>query len=410
MDIPSFSLPEIEQGFLSCLMQYPKVAFQAAGTFLLTSEHFQTPRNRVLFDALSNFWRNGKPIDLILLTNELRELGILDSIGGAHYITEIWLMCYSEGVAPYYAGMIAEAHEKRLIAAVCGDIQKEAREPLTESKELIDSSIKRLTAIPVKPRQTRTLLEAVHEKLDRMERGEEAEGVIKTGISEIDRQSKLRRADMPLIVGHRKAGKSILALTIALNVAKQAIPVLIFSLEDHESKVIDRLFAGIARSEKPDMPLAANTAEIFASLPLHIKYDCLTLESIEAVTKELKERCDIGLVIVDYAQIVKVRDRRDTNREQKVAEVSRTLRLLAMELETPIIVLSQLNAEDQSRESRALEQDATACWWICLGSDDEEENNIRYIKIPWQRNGPSGIRFKVTFLGAIARVENYRPE
>jgi replicative DNA helicase len=409
MDIPSFSLPEIEQAFLSCLAQYPKKGFQTVEDFKLSTEHFQTPRNRVLFDTICNFWRMGKPLDLILMTNELRDLGILESIGGAHYITETWVMCYSDGVVDWYGGLIAEAHGKRLVAVASGDTIKESHVPLIETEELVSSAVKRLSAIQVKPKKHRTLLEAVHDKLERMEKGQDAEDVIKTGITEIDMKSRLRTADMPLIVGHRKSGKSILALSIALNVAKQGVPVLIFSLEDHESKVIDRIFSALSRREAPNKAEAAEAGAALSQLPIHIKYDCLTLESIEAVSKELKDRCGIGLVIVDYAQIIKVPPRKDMNREQKIAEISRTLRLLAMELETPIIVLSQLNQDDQTRESRALEQDATACWWICMGSEDEEEQNIRYIKVPWQRNGPSGIRFKVTFLGAIARVENYAP-
>src|SRR4030095_4243627 len=98
-------------------------------------------------------------------------------------------------------------------------------------------------------------------------------------------------------------------------------------------------------------------------------------------------------------------ERKDVNREQKVAEVSRTLRLLAMELDIPIIVLSQLNADGYTRESRALEQDSTACWMIAEHADAK---NIRYIRLPWQRNGPSDVGFKITFLGELARAENYQ--
>jgi replicative DNA helicase len=187
--------------------------------------------------------------------------------------------------------------------------------------------------------------------------------------------------------------------------------VLIFSLEDREPKVIDRFFAGISRipmGTRDTSLKAMRAASNLSALPIHVKDDCPDLRSIEATSRELKARCKIGLIVIDYAQIVKCRVSREVTRAQQIAEISRSFRQLAMELDTPIILLSQLNQDDQTFESRALEQDATACWWIQMPQKDEKDaENVRYIGIPWQRNGPSNIRFRVTFLGAIARVENY---
>ncbi len=407
-----FQLPTIEQAFLSCLMQWPKTTFPISEQFQFTNEHFQTPKNRVLFNTLNHFWRDGNPMDLIAYTHKLQDLQLLESVGGAAYVTETWIAtCHAAEVAEYYAGIIAEHYAKRMIAVECGEVLKEVEDPLMEVPELIDSTVKRFTDIPtIRPHRERTMIEAVQEKLERMERGVEAEDVIRTGIVQIDRDSKLRRGDMPLIVGHRKAGKSMLALSIALNVARDGIPVLIFSLEDREPKVVDRLFAGISRIPMGVRDTSVRAMEAgtkLSALPIHIKDDCPDLSSIQATSRELKARCKIGLIVVDYAQIVQLRVTKDTNRSQQVAEISRTFRQLAMELDTPIILLSQLNQDDQTFESRALEQDATACWWVKMPDSDAEKENIRYIAIPWQRNGASGIRFKVTFLGHIARVENY---
>ncbi len=407
-----FQLPVIEQAFLSCLMQWPTSTFPVSEQYKFTNEHFQTPQNRVLFNTLNHFWRDGNPMDLIAFTHKLQSVLLLESVGGAAYVTETWVStCHAAEVAEYYAGIIAEDYAKRMIAVECGEVLKEVKDPLTEVPELIDSTVKRFTDIPtIRPHRERTMIEAVQEKLERMERGEEAEDVIKTGILRIDQDSKLRRGDMPLIVGHRKAGKSILALSIALNVARAGTPVVIFSLEDREPKVVDRLFAGISRipmGVRDISPKAMDAGLKLSALPIHIKDDCPDLSSIQATARELKARCKIGLIIVDYAQIVQLRVTKDSNRSQQVAEISRTFRQLAMELDTPLILLSQLNQDDQTFESRALEQDATACWWVKMPDLDSEKENIRYIAIPWQRNGASGIRFKVTFLGHIARVENY---
>lgn len=153
---------------------------------------------------------------------------------------------------------------------------------------------------------------------------------------------------------------------------------------------------------------AAKAASLLSALPIHIKDDVFDLINIVGISRELKARCKIGLIVVDYGQLVRVIQRKDVNREQNVAEVSRTLRLLAMELDTPIILLSQLNDKGQSRESRALEQDATAMWQVAF--TDPSSHSERLIQIPWQRNGESGIQFHVTFLGSIARIENQAKE
>jgi replicative DNA helicase len=141
------------------------------------------------------------------------------------------------------------------------------------------------------------------------------------------------------------------------------------------------------------------------SLPIHVKDNVFELGRITAICREYVARKEIGLAIVDYAQLVKISELKN-EREAEVAEVSRTLRLLASELSLPIIVLSQLT-KGETRWSRGLEHDATACWEIKRGNDEDEAVNIRQINIPWQRNGQSGIGFRVTFLGHISRVENY---
>ncbi len=140
-------------------------------------------------------------------------------------------------------------------------------------------------------------------------------------------------------------------------------------------------------------------------MDIDIRDDVYDLSSIVAVIRQAK---DLTLVVADYAQLIRP-NLKDSNREQEVAKISRTLRLVAMETKVPIILLSQLNEQGRSRESRSLEQDTTANWNIVF---DDEEPNERMITIPYQRNGESGIQFKVAFLGAIARVENlaYEPK
>jgi replicative DNA helicase len=161
----------------------------------------------------------------------------------------------------------------------------------------------------------------------------------------------------------------------------------------------------VSKLSPEEMVIPIKAASEIAKLPIFIRDDLYDLTAIVAVAKQFKQKRNIGLFIVDYAQLIRAPDTKEGNREQKVAEVSRVLRLLAMALDTPVIVLCQLNQWGFTRESRSLEQDATAMWMI--EEEEEGEPNIRKILIPWQRNGPSGVGFKVTFLGNIARMENY---
>ncbi len=404
-----FSLPEIEQALVSCLMQWPKQCFIVTDKYGIASEHFQTPANRILFDCIRHTWNGGYPLDLIAFTSDLRQREILPSIGGVGYLTETWVAAHAPEVAEYYIDIIMEAHGRRMIAVECGNVLKEIDSPMTESFDLIQSTVSRLNQIQTKPVETSTLLDNIQSIVAEIEEGKEVDRVIPTGIEFLDRESPLCKGDMPVIAGQRKAGKSTLALTIALNVSKTGLPVVIFSLEEERHKVTRRLLSGISRSPfhalANDKPRLYKVGSDLSQLPITIRDDCRDLGKIQAVIREFHGIHGKGMAVVDYAQIVDVERRKERNREQEVAEISRSMRGLAIELEIPILVLIQLNDDNRARESRSLEQDCTACWQIAM--PDDELEGIRFITIPYQRNGPSGVKFKVTFLGHIARVENY---
>jgi len=402
--------PQIQQAFLSCLMQWPDDTWAIATANGIEAADFQGP-NRILFSFLLSI--RPKHPDLIAITAELREQGLLKGAGDAPYVTETWATVLAQDYTSHYCELIAESRRKRLIAVECGEILKRAKDPTEESVDVVHDAIKGFTKIEPATRELPSIKDAVHEKIERMERNEIAKDIIGTGLTRLDYYSPLRNGDMPVICGERKSGKTITAISIVTNVAVAGTPVAYFSLEDREPKVIDRLFCGLSRK-----PIQFHNAEHvtemikaaahLAELPIYIYDDVFDLAMIAFVIRDLVKHHKLGLAVVDYAQLVRSPERKDANREQQVAEVSRTLRLLAMELNIPIIILSQLNADGYTRESRSLEQDSTACWKI-TAPDESDEKNTRIIRIPWQRNGPSDIKFKVTFLGELARVENYTP-
>lgn len=400
-----FTVEEIEKAALSSVMQSPQAANEAAAR--LTPPHFTLPAHRTIFCELLNVWNDGQPFDLILFTHRLRQGGLLDQVGGAGAVTSIHGHVPSGANIRYYIELLDDAYDTR-----------RAREVLTAGSQAVESEgaaalpeiIASLAEIPLRRVKPRSFKDAIMDKIDRMETGEPDADILRTGIALIDSNSPLRRGDMPLVSGERKAGKSILALSIATNVARTGIPVLYFSLEDREPKVIDRMFAGVSRvpmhshhakqMTASQMDQATKAASTLAELAFYLRDDIYDLHKLIAVARQEKASHDIGLIVIDYAQLV--RSAGADSRREEVEKVSRDLRLLAMELDVPLLLLCQLNKEGETRESKALEMDATAMWRI----DEIEDTGKRQIAIPWQRNGESNIAFRVAFLGSTARVEN----
>lgn len=403
-----FSTPEIEQAALSAMMQWPDCMND--GIEMLTTDHFDTPANKLIHGELVALWNEGKKFDLIAFTQRLRGKGVLDQIGGAAYVTSTFTStCYSPHAFGYYVEILVEQSANRELVDTCRGVTKAN---LNGEENPVGDTITKLSEIQTTKARPRSFADAVEDKWERMQNGEPDADIIKTGLAVIDHNSPLRLGDMPLIGGEKKSGKSILALTIALNVANQGIGVLYFSLEDREPKIMDRLFAGVSRipmhahhAGKMNPEQAAKTSALhdkLRKLQFVIRDDVLDLTQIMAVARRHVAQNPKTLIVIDYAQLVRVKSE---SRREEVEKVSRDLRLLAMELVVPIILLCQLNKDGDTRESMALSMDATAMWKVEVKENDEGKLD-RHLRIPWQRNGESNLSFPIAFFGAIARFEN----
>lgn len=392
------------------MLQWPLCLHE--GVERLSTAHFSQEQNKLIYGELSEQWKAGKPVELLIFTHHLREKKLLDRIGGAYYLTHTFTSyCHSPTAFDYYVQILGEELAKRELVKIASKVSKT---DLRGHEDPVGQTITQLSEIPKSRGKIKTNAELMTEKIERMEHGQADSDVIKTGLTLLDERSPIRKGDFPLIAGQRKAGKSVLALTIAVNVARNGVPVLYFSLEDRQPKVMDRLFAGVSRIPMSshhihkltdrDMTAAVKAAGIVKDLPLAIRDDVLDLNSIIAVARQYVARGQAELICIDYAQLVRAKS--DSRREE-VEKVSRDLRLLAMELNVPVILLCQLNKEGETRETKALEMDCTALIEIQV---EEDEPNKRWIAVPFQRNGESSIRFPVTFCGAIARVENFQKD
>lgn len=405
---------EAEQGVLSSGMQDPKclpLIFEK-----VTEEHFHIPAHRSIFLEMKSRWEKGESLDLIVLTQHMRDMNLLDEIGGAAALTVIYNLAPNSTNVAYYIEIVMEKLILRQLIASTEATQKRARENQAEAKEVLAEAQVSIMSLKWRDeKEEKSLHELVLDKLDRMQQGEPDTDIIPTKIKKLDELSPLRSGDMPIIAGERKDGKSILALTILENICiSQKRPGLLFSLEDRKAKVMDRIFAGVSRipmnrhhiskMSPVENEAATKAADKIKTANLIIVDDLFDLTAIIAKARHVfAEHPELAIAVIDYAQLVKAVVKKGGTRQEEVAAVSRAFRLFAMETGVPTVLLSQLNKDGETRESKALEQDGTACWKIKQVKDERAK---RKIEIPWQRNGPSGEVFEVGFFGEIARVEN----
>jgi replicative DNA helicase len=406
---------EAEKGVLCALLNSPEWTLTQCETYGVTAASFYTEAHTTVFETVKELVEAKRPIDFVTVVGALQTKGKLEDVGNFHGITALTQFVGTYANTGAYLEEIADKYTKRQMWSAC---MSAANDALTSEKPalgLLDSLAGTVASLSAgrKVADIEPIKEAVMDKLRRMTANEPRKNVIKTGIDGLDRHSPMNLGDMPVISGERKAGKSMLSLTILAHIGLELKkPVAVISLEDRTDAVIDRLTASIARvpcwrhhaqflKGNEDDRLNAACMQLAGS-KIYIKDDLFDLGPIVSFIKRLKAKePDLAAVVVDYAQLVRAKEKGDT-RENEVARISRTFRLLAMELRVAILLLCQLNTEGDARESKQIEMDATAMWKVC----NAKEPNSKLLAIPFQRNGASNIAFPLTFLGEICRFEN----
>ena len=374
---------------------------------------FHHPAHQIIFSGILELWQARQPLDLITVSTFFREKQTFDEIGGFDYMLKLFDFPTAANIGTY----IEEVREKfilRQLIQIGENVAFRAHEPEAEPSELLNQVSAAITEIASSFRklERKTMKQLAYDKADRMESNDIDSNTLETGIASLDRKSPICLGSMPLIAGERKAGKSMLALNIALNISKKG-RVVYFSLEDCAIQVADRIFSNLSRLplfrhkstglNNGELNQASGAIDRMSTLNMQIYDDVYDLGGICAnIRREKMQHPETAAVVVDYAQLVTFTGKKSDNREQIVATISRTFRQMAIELKIAIILLTQLNQDGATRESKALEQDATAMIRVDRVGDDEEDNGKRLIVIPWQRNGTSGVTFPISFRGEIA--------
>jgi replicative DNA helicase len=439
---------EAEQGVLGSMLIAPQEAIPAA-IEKISEPYFYIPAHQIIYRVLVEQWNAGHAIDLITFTQTLRDQNLLETIGGAVFVTSLFTFVPTAANIDYYLEIVRDKYVLRQIISTCTEGVRRAYEEQGEVNALLDEVEQ--SVFDVSEAQTRVQLEPMKNHvmgaLERIEKLFENKGSISgipTGFKDLDRMtSGLQPAEMIVIAARPSMGKTAFAMNVAEHIAvQQKLPVAIFSLEMSSQQLVQRMLCSRARVtlerardgflSEADFPKLTHAASHLAEAPIFIDDSAaITILELRAKARRLKSRESIGLVVIDYLQLLRGTSRRgQDNRQLEISEISAGIKSLAKELNIPVIVVAQLNRNPEMRtgsgkgrprladlrESGSIEQDADVVGLLVREeyyADTEEERDDLEGKaeliIAKQRNGPVG-EIKLTFLKEFTRFEDRKEE
>jgi len=428
--VPPHNL-EAEESLLGAML-LSRDAIATAVESRLGPEDFYKPSHGHVFESLTGLYEQGEPADPVTVAEELKRAGLLEGIGGPATLISLQARTPAIGNAERYAVIVEEHSLLRRLIAVAGQLA-EVGYSLPDD---VDGALDAAESLVFEVAQRRVtdsmrgIRELLEEQLDHTEalyeRGDAITGV-PTGFVDLDQQlSGLQASNLVIVGGRPGMGKTALALNIAANAALAQVPVLVFSLEMSHLELTQRLLCSEARVNstrmrngkllETDWPKLSHAVGRLAEAPIFIDDNPrLTVMEIRAKARRLKSRSGLGLIVIDYLQLMTGRERAE-NRQVEVSEISRGLKILARELEIPVIALSQLsrNLETRAdkrpiladlRESGSLEQDADLVIFLYreeLYNRDTPDRGIAEVIVAKHRNGPVGIS-QLAFLSDYTR-------
>ncbi|MCC2666931.1 MAG: dnaB [Gammaproteobacteria bacterium] len=395
--------------------------------------------HRLIYSVIATLSKQNKPVDCLTVTELLKELRELENAGGEIYLYELANNTPSVANIAAYADIVRERSVLRQLIATANDIAGSAFNPQgRNSTELLDAAEQRVFAISEQgarvggPANIKEFLTKTMDRIDTLFQSNDPITGVSTGYHDFDDMtSGLQPSDLVIIAGRPSMGKTMLATNIAEHVAiKMRMPVLIFSMEMPGEAIVMRLLSSLCRIDQlrirtgklldEDWPRMTSTVSMLSDAPFFIDdTPALSPAELRARARRLaKEQGQLGLIIVDYLQLMQVPGSNE-NRTAEISEVSRSLKSLAKELQVPVIAISQLNRSLEQRadkrpvmsdlrESGAIEQDADLIVFIYrdeVYNENSPDKGTAEIIIAKQRNGPIG-KVRLTFLGQFTCFEN----
>src|SRR6266566_4669637 len=439
---------DAEQGVLGSMLISPRETI-AECVEKINEDYLYIPAHRTIYDVLVDLWNAGQAIDLITFTQVLRDRHLLESIGGAAFVTSLFTFVPTAANLEYYLEIVRDKYILRQIISAATESVRRAYEEQDEVSNLLDEVEQRIFAVGEDrfKGQVLSMKDQVMEAIESIEKLYERKGGItgiSTGFLEFDRMtSGLHPSEMIVIAARPSMGKTALAMNIAEHVGiNEKLQVGVFSLEMSSQQLVQRLLCSRARVNlqkvrdgflgERDFPSLTAAASKLAEAKIFIDDSAsLTILELRAKARRLKAQQDVQLIIVDYLQLLRSTSRRaQDNRQLEISEISAGLKGLAKELKIPIIVVAQLNRNPEIRtgsgkgvprladlrESGSIEQDADLVGLLVreeyYADSDEERTELEgkaELIIAKQRNGPIG-QVKLTFLKHFTRFEDRAEE
>lgn len=388
---------------------------------ILSPEDFYSPKHRIIYQAMMDIYEKKEPIDVLSISSRLKDKKQLENAGGGSYLTELVNCVPTASNVKHYAEIVHKKSVLRNLIESSGHISQLGYDEETDIDELLDeaeSKIFSIAKISTKQRfsNIKSALVDAWERFDRLHKTKGEIRGVPTGFSDLDNLlAGFQKSDLIILAARPSIGKSALALDIARNVACSNIPVGIFSLEMSTQSLVDRLIAAEARvdswklrtgrlSDDDDFKSIRNALDKLSSAPIFIDDESsANVLQMRAKARRLQTEHGLGLLIVDYLQLMVPRNKSD-NMVQQMTEISRSLKGLARELEVPVLAISQLSRAVESRnppipklhdlrDSGSIEQDADVVMFIYREDkykENSDKKNMAEILVEKHRNGPTG--------------------
>jgi len=426
---------EAEQAVLGCMI----IDKDAAGSAfeVIKAEDFYREDNKEVFSAIFDLFEASKPIDTLSIKEQLRLRGTLDAVGGIAYIAELASKVPTSANIEYYAKIVEEKSILRKLIHSSTDIVNMGYNANEEVQVIVDTAEKKIFDI-VQKRNVKGFTPIKNILVDNFEKLEELYNQkgyltgISYGFTDLDMKTAgLHNSDLILIAARPAMGKTAFALNIAQNVAvHDKVPVAIFSLEMSKEQLVNRLLCCEAmidaskmktgKLEEDDWGKLAQAMSTLSDAPIFIDdTPGQNVMEIRAKCRRLKLEKGLGLIVIDYLQLMQGTSKHGDNRQQEVSEMSRALKILAKELDVPVITLSQLSRAPDARpdhrpvlsdlrESGAIEQDADIVMFLYRDdyyNPETEKKNITEVIMAKHRSGSTGT-VELVWLGQYTKFAN----
>ena len=390
-----------------------------------------------IYSAIMNLYNRGEPIDIITLKSELSSMGKFEAVGGLEYLAELPEKVPTTANVDKYIKIVEEKSTLRTLIKTANELITLGYDPTQEVEELMDNAEKKIFGVMQNRAQKsyssmKDILVDTFTELEELYNRKEHVTGVPTGFIDLDyKTAGLHGSELILVAARPAMGKSAFALNIATNAAVRAkTPVAIFSLEMSKEQMANRILCSEAlvdsnkvrtgKVEDDDWTKLAEASGILSEAQIFIDdTPGISIMEIRAKCRKMKLEKDIGLVVIDYLQLVQGSNKRAGSREQEIAEISRSLKILAIEINVPVIALSQLSRAPEQRpdhrpmlsdlrESGSIEQDADIVMFLYRDdyyNQDSDKKNVAEVILAKHRAGSTGT-VELAWLGSFTKFAN----